>query len=434
MPQRFWFASLSLSSSTAFSSAAMPFQLQQLLLLSLAASASALCFDQCQANCSAAVKLACAADASCGGFSQHPCYVPDSYVLSLCNTFSLRGAPCASKPRAGGNDNWYYYLDPQDNTTWLGGQDHFGTCSGASSLPNISGWSGVCPLSPTVPSDCPSRPRPAERLVSIWQPGFSAAMGQQIVAGVAAHPGTFNAFSSTWAFWNSPWNARCNNSYQGTGLCGEAFDNSTWATVQLLNESYGLAPVPIVETCCLCVLNASYDFSPAMARLVADAVQHGFGGYAVDIECGGATVVDELRFRAFMDAFGGAMRALGKSISWWVHYNTGPEASFPNAASYIYTMDSYDYTTPAFVGPWINEFQCQAGIGLEFPGNGRAADLSAMFQLMADSPTLQAAGVWGFLPNNSEPLTELWWAGMKQFRDGWKPEAASGSGLGFSLS
>ena len=64
-------------------------------------------------------------------------------------------------------------------------------------------------------------------------------------------------------------------------------------------------------------------------------------GYAVDIECGGAEPAVYNRSISFFDAFGSAMRALNKSVSWWVHYSENPDMSFPNAASYIYTMDTY---------------------------------------------------------------------------------------------
>lgn len=376
-----------------------------------------MCFDSCQVNCSNTVKDLCAADPLCGGFYEWPCFQPGSYVMSLCNKFSMRGAECASKPRTGGGDNWYYYLDPKDNSTWVGGQGKAGVCNGKDVLSNVSGWgSGTCYVSPQVPSDCATRPRPQERLVSIWQPGFNEAMGEEIIAGVESHPNVFNAFSPTWAFWNSPYQPKCNNSYLGTGLCGMNFTEGVWSVVKELNASHSLVPVPIVETCCVCVLNASYDFAPAMQKLVADAVEYGFGGYAVDIECGG---VDYDRSRAFFDAFAALMTPLGKTISWWTHYSYGPEQSFPNAANYVYTMDSYVYTTPQFVAPWINEFQCQAGIGLEFPGNHNVADQEAMFDVMANSTTLQAVGVWGYLPNNTANITQVWWDGLKRFREGW---------------
>jgi hypothetical protein len=194
--------------------------------------------------------------------------------------------------------------------------------------------------------------------VSIWQPGFTPTQGEAMVASIVAHPGTFNAFSATWAFWNSKYNAKCAGSEEG--LCGEAFTPAVWNTTLQL-RSLGLATVPIVETCCVCVLNASYDFAPAMRRLVADAVANDFAGYAVDIECGGA---DAPRSIDFFNAFGNAMRALNKTISFWVHYTERPDFSFPNNASYVYTMDTYRYSTRQFVEGWTTAFACQAGIGL----------------------------------------------------------------------
>ena len=91
---------------------------------------------------------------------------------------------------------------------------------------------------------------------------------------------TFNAFSATWAYWNSPFNSHCGNaSWNGTGLCGEAFTDLQWNVTRQL-KALGVQPLPIVETCCLCVLNASYDFGPAMGRLIADAVENNFSGAA----------------------------------------------------------------------------------------------------------------------------------------------------------
>ena len=90
--------------------------------------------------------------------------------------------------------------------------------------------------------------------------------------------------------------------------------------------------------------------------------------------------------------------------------------SFPNAASYIYTMDSYEYSEASFVNLWTTSFACQAGIGLEFPGE--VASLSGMFADMAANQTLQAAGVWGALPDDNSTVANEWWSGLKLFRDG----------------
>jgi hypothetical protein len=373
-----------------------------------------ICEGDCQNNCSSIVKSLCVADKNCGGVWEWPCYVPGSYVLSLCNAFAVRGDACTSNPRPNGDDSFYYYLDPTDNVTWLGGVGKAMTCKGTQTLPNITGWSGVCYVNPQVPNDCPTRPRPAERLVSIWQPGFDNETGAEILSGIVAHPNTFNAISNTWAYWNSEWNPKCNNSYHG--LCFEEFSNDMWPILKELNESYNVNILPIIETCCVCVLNASYDFTPAMTRLVQDSLTYGFAGTCIRPVCGGN---DAPRSIEFFDAFAALMHPLGKTVSWWTHYDYAPETSFPNAADYCYTMDSYEYTTPQFVGTWINEFQCQAGIGLEFAGNGNVNSTQAMFDLMTNSTTLQAAGVWGYLPNDNKSLTELWWSGLKQFRDGW---------------
>ena len=375
-----------------------------------------LCDGNCQSNCSSIVKDLCLADPSCGGVWEWPCYVPGSYVLSLCNAFAVRGSSCASNPRPNGDDSFYYWLNPSDNKTWEGGVGKAMTCKGAETLPNITDWSGVCYVDPKVPNDCPSRPRPTERLLSIWQPGITNETGAEIIQGVAAHPDTFNAISPTWAFWNSDWNPKCNNSYHG--LCFEEFDVDVWPILRELNTTYNVKPLPIIETCCVCVLNASYDFIPAMNRLVQDSLTYGFIGYALDMVCGGN---DAPRSIDFFNQFAALMHPLGKTVSWWTHYDYSPDTSFPNNADYVYTMDSYEYTTPQFVSTWINEFDCQAGIGLEYGGNGNANSTSAMFDVMANSTTLQAAGVWGYLPyDNSSSLNQLWWSGLKKFREGWQ--------------
>jgi hypothetical protein len=43
-----------------------------------------------------------------------------------------------------------------------------------------------------------------------------------------------------------------------------------------------------------------------------------------------------------------------------------------------------------------------------------------MFNAMGNSTVLEAAGIWGLLPVlKNNPMNDLWWAGIKQFRDGW---------------
>ena len=388
------------------------------LALLAARSAQAYCSDACFANCSSLAKAACAADAFCGAvYFRSYVFAPGSVLSTYDVQFARRGAPCASSP-VDGAGFFVSYLDPRDNSTWRDEPGYGWTCKGADVLASVPGWGGPCYIPSTVPNDCASRARPAERLVSLWQPGWTPALGEEIVAGVTSHPGVFNAFSPTVAFWNSPWQPHCNDSWRGTGLCYVPFDDNATAVVRAL-DALGARTLPIVETCCECVLNASYDFAPAMDKLVGDAATLGYVGYAVDIECGGAELVDAARMTAFMDRFGGAMRALGKSVSYWVHYTQHADMSFPNDSSYIYTMDSYEYSQRSFVDLWTRSFACQAGIGLEYPGEeGSVAD---MFVDMAANQTLQAAGTWGSVPNDNSTASRAWWAGLKLFRDSWVP-------------
>ena len=389
--------------------------LRALLTLSAgAALAAAYCDDACVANCTLQTKLACAADAECGAiYYRSYVFAKGSVITTYDVSFARHGAPCASAPVAGGFA--MSYLDPRDNATWIDKPGYSFSCRGAD-IVTVPAWSGPCYVPSTVASDCATRPRPPERLVSIWQPGWTQPEADAILASLRRHPGVFNAFSPTFAFWNSPWNAHCNNSYEDTGLCYVDFDANATAVVAAAAE-LGALTLPIVETCCECVLNASYDFAPAMDKLVGDATRNGYVGYAVDIECGGAEIPDYKRMQAFMDRFGGAMRALGKSISYWVHYTQNANMSFPNDSSYIYTMDSYEYSSASFVDLWVTSFACQAGIGLEYPGS--VASESGMWLDMAQNQTLQAAGVWGALPDDNSTTANAWWQGLKLFRDSW---------------
>ena len=380
--------------------------------------ALAMCDASCFANCSAATKAACAADDTCGGVSYWHVYMPGSVTSSYGVQFARRGAPCASKPVPGGGVVQYSYLDPADNATWVDVPFAGWACRGADVLPSIAGWDGPCYTAATVGS-CAVHARPAERLVSIWQPGFTPAQGAAMVQAVRAHPGVFNALSVTTAFWSSPFNSKCGTaSWNGTGLCVLDLDNATAGVVAEL-ASLGLAPVPIVETCCVCVLNATYDWRPAMGKLVADAVARGYAGYAVDIECGGAEFDVAARSVAFFDALGAQMRAVGKHVSYWTHYTQYPDDSFPNAMDYMYTMDSYEYAWAHMVDLWTTSFACQGGIGLEYPGGEDLATVQAMFADMAANQTVEAAGVWGFLPVENTTMNAAWWAGLKAFREGW---------------
>ena len=90
-----------------------------LVLLLLSARAASECTPACRQNCTALAKAACLADDSCGGVYQWGCFVPGSYVLTLCTVFTRRGAPCTTHPLVKGGEQYYSFLDPHDNRTWI---------------------------------------------------------------------------------------------------------------------------------------------------------------------------------------------------------------------------------------------------------------------------------------------------------------------------
>eukprot|EP00658_Telonema_sp_P-2_P082592 TRINITY_DN8761_c0_g1_i4.p1 TRINITY_DN8761_c0_g1~~TRINITY_DN8761_c0_g1_i4.p1 ORF type:complete len:297 (+),score=43.38 TRINITY_DN8761_c0_g1_i4:195-1085(+) len=283
-----------------------------------------------------------------------------------------------------------------------------GSRTGGPSLTPSYCWSPA-----QVPTTCP--PAPAPRSMALWQPGIDKDTGSQISAAFSAHPYAYTTISVTWAFWNSLYNAKCNTSLNG--LCFRTFgapDSPAWTVQHELQRKYETAMVPIVEVCCVCVLNSSYDYQPAMQALVEDAVANNFSGYALDMICGGQ---DEPQRAIFLSTF----QALGRaqipnfSISWWTHYAYEPDGTFPNKADYVYTMDSYAYSNPQFVTDWVDLFGCQSGVGLEYPGSGNVTQVKLMFGAMTtDLPKLRAAGTWGLVPINQTD-SNLWYNGMEQF-------------------
>ena len=173
--------------------------------------------------------------------------------------------------------------------------------------------------------------------------------------------------------------------------------------------------IPIVEVCCVCVLNASYNYKPAMQALISDAVQNDFSGYALDMVCGGT---DEPQRAQFLTTFATLAQAKisGFTVSWWSHYAYQPDGSFPNGADYVYTMDSYAYSNAEFVQDWASIFGCQSGIGLEYPGSGNLTQVGQMFSAMAASSmsTLRAVGTWGLVPLNGSGA-DVWYSGLEAF-------------------
>jgi hypothetical protein len=207
--------------------------------------------------------------------------------------------------------------------TWLKQKDHTyvrhnntGACRSGGPQLNPS----YCYTPASVPTTCPATPPP--RMSSLWQPGIDEPTADAISAIFAAHPAAYNTISVTWAFWNSKWNSKCNNSQGDDGLCYRTFGNDSspaWTLQRALVKEHKTALVPIIEVCCVCVLNASYDYTPGMDALIDDAVANGFSGYALDMVCGGQ---DEPQRAVFLSEFITRAREKipGFTVSWWTHY------------------------------------------------------------------------------------------------------------------
>lgn len=184
----------------------------------------------------------------------------------------------------------------------------------------------------------------------------------------------------------------------------------------------GIKIAPILETCCVCVLNATYNYTPVMDQLLAVAVENNFSGYMLDIVCG---ATDAKARGRFFDAFAAKAHPLGLTLGWWSHYSYFPELSFPNAADYVFTMDSYYYANPKLALDWLHIFKCQGGIGLDFPANGDEKLVAEMFGNITADQTSQAIGTWGYVPHTTS-LGVQWYHMMTAYRKGWHapPKAA----------
>jgi hypothetical protein len=186
-----------------------------------------------------------------------------------------------------------------------------------------------------------SRPRHA----SLWLPGVAPGRGSDTARYIAAHASAYDTLSMTWAFWNSGWNNKCNGTLIGrdSGLCGRAWSADERLVVAAAKAAKWRV-VPILEVCCVCVLNASYDYRAPMAALVADARQ--FDGYVLDMICGGH---DEPQRITFLNALkaelakaaapaNGAAADEPPEVSWFSHGFYHPERTFPNGADFLYDM------------------------------------------------------------------------------------------------
>eukprot|EP01013_Petalomonas_cantuscygni_P007981 TRINITY_DN2068_c0_g1_i1.p1 TRINITY_DN2068_c0_g1~~TRINITY_DN2068_c0_g1_i1.p1 ORF type:complete len:381 (+),score=38.82 TRINITY_DN2068_c0_g1_i1:112-1254(+) len=376
------------------------------IFLGLTVSAAAICDDKCLANCTDFAKKKCLSTPGCAGIYQFPEYDPASPLLLTEQTYLTKNCSMCT---SGGS--YYWKLAP--NGSWIGGLNYrpCNHCVGA-------GYVFNCWIPPSVPNDCKTRAKPKQRSLSVWQPSFNETEGEQLESTLKAYPRAFTHVSPTYAFWNNKWNAKCNNSNHG--LCYETFPPNVWATTRRLKATLGIGTIPIVETCCVCVLNATYDYMPAMRRLTQDLVDNHFDGIALDMVCGGA---DQPGRRQFLDDFARLLHPLNKTVAFWSHYRYQPEGSFPNAGDWVYTMDSYALSQRKFVKSWVDLFQCQAGVGLEYPGDGNATSIADMFSWLATSD-VEAAGVWGMLPPaDTDPIAKVYWEGFTQLNDAWNRAA-----------
>ena len=76
------------------------------------------------------------------------------------------------------------------------------------------------------------------------------------------------------------------------------------------------------------------------------------------------------------------------------------------------------YAHPNYATSWVDSYQCQAGIGLEYPGYSQSAQVTAMFAMLNNISHLRAVGTWGGVANDSSPLATAWYDGLAAFLAG----------------
>ena len=111
------------------------------------------------------------------------------------------------------------------------------------------------------------------------------------------------------------YNAKCNNSVDGLCLVNESSLSPPILGLQKFAlETLGWRNVPLVQVCCVCIMNATYDWSDAMTAMVDAAKVNNYSGYALDFECGNAHY-DPKRRAKFLTEFGDAMHAIGDDVT-----------------------------------------------------------------------------------------------------------------------
>eukprot|EP01043_Picozoa_sp_COSAG02_P021447 COSAG02_NODE_1089_length_14662_cov_100.768180_15_plen_80_part_00 len=79
-------------------------------------------------------------------------------------------------------------------------------------------------------------------------------------------------------------------------------------------------------------------------------------------------------------------------------------------------MDTYAH--PNYAPAWVSSFECQAGVGLEYPAYSQPDQVTAMFAMLTNLSHLRAIGTWGGVANDSSPMALAWYDGLRQFLRG----------------
>ena len=189
------------------------------------------------------------------------------------------------------------------------------------------------PPPPTPLNNCTSKQFKRPRHASLWLPGVADGRGIDTARYIKDHASSYDTLSMTWAFWNSKWNSKCNDTAIGrdSGLCGRAWSEDEQLVIAAAKTAKWRV-VPILEVCCVCVLNSTYSYDAPMAALVADAKD--FDGYVLDMICGGH---DEPQRKVFLNKFK-AKLTLSDEVSWFSHGFYHPELTFPNDADFLFDM------------------------------------------------------------------------------------------------
>ena len=304
-------------------------------------------------------------------------------------------------------------------------------CPKNATIPHVGAGKNLtvqaCVLGPrgNATNNCKAADYTRKRHNTLWLPGVPANVtAADVVATLTKHAGAYDTISMPWAWMNSrgpTWNnTKCAN--DTAGLCGRSYS----AISQGIADSFKHAKfrfVPMIQVCAVCVLNGTWDWLPAIKLLEADAKQHGFSGYSLDMEMGGAF---NLSGRAtFLDAFSDMVHGLGADtteVQWFSHWRWWPDLSMPNDADWLVCMDSYGPRVAYFAGYWYHTYACKASVGLSYPGDSLTAMQAFFPQLISQSSPqsgsmgmYRSIGTWGMPADDGTPMAELWWSSLKSF-------------------